>query len=225
MSCFHYHFLQVYTGRLLRTLKNPSGVYSLNKERVRAELCSSKWEISCAHSANTFSYRNCFKTELGWREVCFVHRKVLHIGVKRFKYDFQWFSLVLCLTWGCLSWAAKHLQSQRNIWFFLISSLHLISERILLISKSLHILYICVDATFLFSLEHETDHVNKQSLFSIYCPTFLFKNTDPEQIKSSFQLLLLYFMLEINVFLWRMWQCWSQNVVFEAWIIKFGVLE
>lgn len=86
----NYHFLQVCTGRLLGTSKNPSGVCSLNKEWVRAELSFSR-QISSACSANTFPYRICFKTELGWREIGFVHIKVLHILVRRFK----WFPVII----------------------------------------------------------------------------------------------------------------------------------
>lgn len=94
----NYHFLQMYTGTLLETLKDPSGFclfcffffFSLNKEWVRAELSFSGWGISSAHSASSFPCRNCFKTELGWREVGFVHRKVLHTLVRRFK----WFPII-----------------------------------------------------------------------------------------------------------------------------------
>lgn len=105
----NYHFLQGYIGRLLGTLKNPSGVCSLNKEWVRAELSFSRWEISSAHSANTLPFRNCFKTELGWREFGFVHRKVLHFLVKRFKWFpviFLGFVLIMrLLILGCKTFA------------------------------------------------------------------------------------------------------------------------
>lgn len=139
-------FLQVYIGRPLGVFKNPSVVCSLNEEWVMVKLscvnCIMDGQLlvqilPALPNTGIASKLNLRKVELAFcrGNSVMLSGKEIYIWWSNVMKEFVVIFFGLELNVRLISWAAKHLQSQRNIsCLFPGSSLYLFSGRPLLIA-------------------------------------------------------------------------------------------